>query len=272
MVSVGNAMQLGLGDYLEYFGADPGCKAVLLYAESFGDARRFQALARAVRKPIIALIGGRTSIGRDAAFRHTGSTAMSNEDADAFCRAAGIVRVSSLRGLLLAGKAFCAHPGGIGRRVLLLSNSGGPGVLATDQCVQEGLELPAIPSTLVPRLRALYPPEAVVANPLDLLADAREDRFGGTLEAVLAGAADAFDAILTIHVVPFMVDAGLVVDRLAELARGSSIPILHSMMGTLEHKREWMMTMERAGVPMFDNVEDMAQAAGMLARFRALRL
>jgi acetyltransferase len=94
MVSVGNAMQLGLGEYLEYFGADPACKAILLYAESFGDAKRFQALARAVRKPIVALIGGRTSIGRDAAFRHTGSTAMSNEDADAFCRAAGILRVS----------------------------------------------------------------------------------------------------------------------------------------------------------------------------------
>ena len=196
---------------------------------------------------------------------------MSNEDADAFCRMAGIVRVSSLRGLMLAGKAFCAHPEGIGRRVLLLSNSGGPGVLATDQCVQDGLELPAIPSAVAARLRALYPPEAVVANPLDLLADAREDRFGGTLEAILTGAADAFDAILMIHVVPFMVDAGPVVARLAELARGSSLPILHSMMGTLEHKREWMMTMEQAGVPMFDNVEDMAVAAGMLARFPALR-
>jgi len=66
-----------------------------------------------------------------------------------------------------------------------------------------------------------------------------------------------------------MVDAGIVVARLAELARDSSLPILHSMMGTLEHKRQWMITMEQAGVPMFDNVEDMAAAAGMLARYRA---
>ena len=271
MVSVGNAMQLGLAEYLEHFGADPACRAILLYAESFGDASRFQALARAVRKPVVALIGGRTSVGRDAAFRHTGSTAMSNEEADAFCRAAGIVRVTSLRGLMLAGKAFCAHPEGIGRRVLLLSNSGGPGVLATDQCVLEDLELPQIPPALALRLRALYPPEAVVANPLDLLADAREDRFGGTLEAVLESAAEAFDAILMIHVVPFMVEAGAVVARLAGLARGSPVPILHSMMGTLEHKREWMATMEQANVPMFDNVEDMAAAAGMLTRFRSLK-
>jgi acetyltransferase len=184
---------------------------------------------------------------------------------------AGIVRVTSLRALMLAGKAFCAHPEGIGRRVLLLSNSGGPGVLATDQCVQEGLQLPEIPPALVPSLRALYPPEAVVANPLDLLADAREDRFGGTLHAIIADGAKAFDAILMIHVVPFMVEAGAVVARLAELARASPLPIMHSMMGTLEHKREWMATMEDAGVPMFDNVEDMAAAAGMLARFRALK-
>jgi acetyltransferase len=271
MVSVGNAMQLGLAEYLEHFGADPACRAILLYAESFGDATRFQALARAVRKPVVALIGGRTPVGRDAAFRHTGSTAMSNEEADAFCRMAGIVRVTSLRALMLAGKAFCAHPEGIGRRVLLLSNSGGPGVLATDQCVQEGLQLPEIPPALVPSLRALYPPEAVVANPLDLLADAREDRFGGTLHAIIADGAKAFDAILMIHVVPFMVEAGAVVARLAELARASPLPIMHSMMGTLEHKREWMATMEDAGVPMFDNVEDMAAAAGMLARFRALK-
>ena len=74
-----------------------------------------------------------------------------------------------------------------------------------------------------------------------------------------------------IHVVPFMVDAGPVVARLAELARRSPLPILHSMMGTLEHKREWMATMEEAGVPMFDNVEDMAEAAGMLACYRGSR-
>ena len=74
-----------------------------------------------------------------------------------------------------------------------------------------------------------------------------------------------------IHVVPFMVDGGAVVARLAELCRGARMPILHSMMGTLEHKAEWMAAMEAAGVPMFDNVEDMAVAAGLLARYRAVR-
>jgi acetyltransferase len=271
VVSVGNAMQVGLTEYLQHLGDDPACKVVLLYAESFGDTQRFEAAARqiAARKPVVALVGGRSRPGRDAASRHTGSQAMSDADAAAFCRQAGIVRVTSLRDLLLAGKAFAAHPRGIGRRVLLLSNSGGPGVLCTDRCADEGLLLPALPEPLAARLRASYPPEAVVANPLDLLADAREDRFGPTLQAALEADA-AFDAILMIHVVPFMVDANPVVERLAELAAGARVPILHSMMGTLEHRQAWMQTMEQAGVPMFGNVEDMAAAAGMLARYREM--
>jgi acetyltransferase len=270
VVSVGNAMQLGLTEYLEHYGADDACRCVLLYVESFGDADRFRAAALEVskRKPIVALMGGRTQPGRDAAFRHTGSQAMPDFEAEAFCNAAGVIRVKSMRSLMLAGKAFGQHSGGIGRRVLILSNSGGPGVLCTDLCSEAGLQLDQPPEALAQRLRALYPPEAVVANPLDLLADAREDRFGATLQAVLELAPHAFDAIVMIHVVPFMVDADLVVERLATLSRGAPLPILHSMMGTLEKKREWMARMEQAGVPMFDNVEDMAEAAGLLARYR----
>jgi acyl-CoA synthetase (NDP forming) len=271
VASVGNAMQIGLTEYLEHFGADPACCAILLYVESFGEAERFRALARAItaHKPIVTLIGGRTAPGREAALRHTGSRAMPDAEADAFCADCGMVRVKSLRALMLAGKAFALYPSGIGQRVLLLSNSGGPGVLAADRCAELGLELPQLPAALAERLRAMYPAEAVVANPLDLLADAREDRFGDTLQAVLQFAQDSFDAILMIHVVPFMVDADAVVTRLAAIAKGASLPILHAMMGTLEGKQAWMARMEEAGVPMFDNVEDMAEAAAMLASRRA---
>lgn len=272
IVSVGNAMQLGLTQYVEALAVDPACRCILLYAESFGDVQRFAGLARRVGadKPLVALIGGRTSPGRDAALRHTGSQALSESEAEIFCRDASMVRVTSLRALLLAGKAFGLHPHGIGRRVLLLSNSGGPGVLATDRCAELGLELPEIPLALAERLRAAYPPEAVVANPLDLLADAREERFGATLQAALELAREAYDAILMIHVVPFMVDAHAVVARLAQLCERAPLPILHSMMGTLEAKQEWMVRMEQAGVPLFDNVEDMAEAAALLARYRIM--
>ena len=271
VVSVGNAMHLGLTEYLDQLGAEPACRAILLYAESFGDMDRFREVARQVskRKPVIALAGGHTQEGRGAALRHTGSDSLTDEQAERFCIESGMVRVTGLRRLMLAGKAFGAHPRGIGRRVLVLSNSGGPGVLCTDQSAREGLELPELPAALETRLRTFLPSEASVANPLDLLADAREDRFADTLTAALENGA-AFDAILIIHVVPFMVDGGTVVARLAELCRDAPLPILHAMMGTLEHKAQWMAAMGAAGVPMFGDVEDMAQAAGLLARHRAL--
>jgi acyl-CoA synthetase (NDP forming) len=272
VVSVGNAMHLGLAEYLDELGADAACGAILLYAESFGDVQRFRAVARQVsaRKPLVALAGGCTLPGRAAALRHTGSDSLTNEQAQALCRECGMVRATSLRRLMLAGKAFGAHVQGIGRRVLVLSNSGGPGVLCTDRSALEGLELPELPAALAARLRGLLPPEASIANPLDLLADARDDRFGDTLAAALEYSA-GFDAILIIHVVPFMVDGAAVVQRLADLCRGARLPILHSMMGTLEQKPQWMAAMEAAGVPMFDDVEDMAVAAGLLASYRSLR-
>lgn len=272
VVSVGNALHLSLADYVEHFGADEACSAVVLYAESFGDAQRFAAVAHDVsrRKPVVALLGGRLHEGAAAAQRHTGAASLRAADARAFCERAGIVQVTSLRSLLVAAKAFGRYPAGIGPRVLLLSNSGGPGVLAADRCAAEGMVLPELPPALAAALRRILPGEAAVANPLDLLADAREDRFGPVLELALALGRDAFDAILMLHVVPFMVDAAPVIDALARRARGAALPLLHTMMGTLSERDAWFAAMEAAGVPMFDDGEEMAHAAGLLARYRRL--
>jgi acyl-CoA synthetase (NDP forming) len=150
VISVGNGMQFGVADYVAHFGADKRCSAILVYLESFGDAARFGQVAREIAKakPLIALIGGRTGPGREAAFQHTGSRPADDEAVEAFCQRAGIVRVKRLRSLMLAGKAFGAFPQGIGRRVLLLSNSGGPGVLAADRAAEEGLQLSELPAAL----------------------------------------------------------------------------------------------------------------------------
>ncbi|HEX6843187.1 MAG TPA: hypothetical protein VF113_16755, partial [Stellaceae bacterium] len=181
------------------------------------------------------------------------------------------LRVGSLRRLLLAAKGFGAFPQGFGPRVLILSNSGGPGVLCTDRAAREGLDIAALPAAMAASLRAQLPPEASVANPLDLLADARDDRFGLTLDAAIRDGAGAFDAILGIHIVPFMVDASTIVARLAQMAASVPVPFLHSMMGTLPDKDAWFRAMEAAGVPMFNDIEAMAECAGLLARYPALR-
>lgn len=273
VVSVGNGVHLGVEDYLAWLGNRPEIGAALLYVESIEDHERFRQVARSVAttKPVIALFGGRTEIGGQAASAHTGAVANDDGAIDAFCASCGIVRVKSLRRLLLAAKAFGRFPQGLGKRALILSNSGGPGVLCADRAVLEGLDLAALPSTMAEVLRQQLPPEASVANPIDLLADAREDRFGLAVSAAADHAALAYDMVLMIHVVPFMVDAGPVIARLADLAAASRLPLLHSMMGTLPDKADWFATMERAGVPMFNDVEEMAEAAGLLASYPALQ-
>ena len=272
VVSVGNAMQLGVDDYLAHLGDDPSVTSILLYVESINDPRRFRSIARNVasRKPVAALFGGRSLEGGRAAAAHTGAVANSDQAIGDFAADCGIIRVESLRRLMLAAKGFGRFPDGIGKRVLVLSNSGGPGVLATDRCAVEGLALVDLPERLSRVLRQRLPAEASVANPLDLLADAREERFGDTLASALVEA-DAFDAILMIHVVPFMVDAGPVIAALSSLCREARLPILHSMMGTLERRQDWFQTMEAAGVPMFEDAEAMAECAGLLARYADAR-
>lgn len=273
VVSVGNAMQLGVADFLEHAGDDDATTAVLLYIESLDDPQRFRDIARrvAARKPIVALIGGRSAAGARAAALHTGAVANDDATIEAFCRDCGVLRVTTLRRLMLAGKGFAAFPAGIGRRVLILSNSGGPSVLCTDQAEEEGLDIVALPQRMVATLRAALPGEAAIANPLDLLADAREERFGLTFEAALREGPAAFDAILGIHVVPFMVEAGPIIDRIAALAQGAGMPVMHSMMGTLPGRDAWFATLEAAGVPCFGDVESMAECAGLLARYPELR-
>jgi acetyltransferase len=176
----------------------------------------------------------------------------------------------------MACKGLGAFPQGFGKRVLILSNSGGPGVLTTDSAYREGLELPVLPAALAEVLRGALPGEAAVANPLDLLADAREDRFGLVLAEALKHARTSFDAILMLHVVPFMVDPTPVVARLAALCqaereRGACIPIMHAMMGTLPDRPALFATLEAAGVPAFDDGEEMAIAAGTCAAYREAR-
>jgi len=273
LISVGNAAQLGVADYLEFLGDQDSISVVLLYIESVDDAARFGRVARRVvaKRPVVALIGGRTDAGAAAARRHTGATVQSEAEIDALCRDACLLRVKSLRQLMLAAKGFGSFPQGIGRRALILSNSGGPGVLCADEAAAQGLALPDLPQAMAKALRANLPAEAAVANPIDLLADAREDRFGFTLEAAVRHGTGAFDAILGIHVVPFMVDAAPVIARMAALAPSVKLPLLYSMMGTLPGKAEWFAAMEAAGVPVFNDVEAMAECAGLLARYPVLK-
>lgn len=273
IVSVGNAMHLSVTDYLEHLGADPRCAAIFLYVESVEDRGRFVRAARAAaaRKPVVLLMGGRTAPGSRAAALHTGAAPAGEAAIEDFAQEACALRVTSLRSLLLAAKGFGFFPQGVGQRVFILSNSGGPGVLCADCAAAGGLELPPLPNAMAARLQAELPAEAAISNPIDLLADAREERFGLALDLALEHGPGCYDAILMIHVVPFMVDADPVIARLAAAAKQARLPVLHAMMGTLPKKAAWFEAMEQAGTPMFNDVEAMAECAALLARYPALK-
>ncbi len=277
VVSAGNAMHLGVEDYLEHLGSEDLVSAATLYIESVADPEHLRQVARRVttKKPVLALFGGATQPGAFAAQAHTGAAPNTDEAIDAFCAESGIIRVRSIRELLLAIKGFGFYPRGLAsNRVLVLSNSGGPGVVTTDMAAASGLALPPLPNRMADELGRAFPDEASVANPLDLLADAREDRFGLSIENAIRYRADTFDAILGIHVVPFMVDAAPVVDRwvdLADQAHEAGVAIFHSMMGTLEQKDAWFAGLEDAGIPTFNDSQAMAETAAILARYPVAR-
>jgi acyl-CoA synthetase (NDP forming) len=273
VISVGNAIHLEVTNYLEYLGEQEECSCILLYVESISDINKFSYIARKItrKKPVVALIGGRTPEGSNAVLNHTGGLSMTDDQASSFMKECGVIRVKSLRQLMLAAKGFGFFPQGIGKRILLFSNSGGPGVITTDRLIDNNLEMPSLPKNYSLDLKKFLPLEASIANPIDMLADAREDRFQATFNSALKYCKNEYDAILMIHVVPFMVDAHPIIKVLSRLAEKSSFPIFHSMMGTLENKDKWFKTMEDAGVAMFENSEDMAESAGILAQYLPLK-
>src|SRR6476646_5205707 len=158
-VSIGNKADVSSNDLLEYWQEDPATDVVVLYLESFGNPRKFARVARrvAARKPIIALKAGRTSAGAQAASSHTAALAGSEAAVDALFRQAGVLRVDTLEELLDVAALLSRQPLPRGRRVALLTNAGGLGILCADACEAAGLTLPPLAESTVEKLRAVLP-------------------------------------------------------------------------------------------------------------------
>jgi len=252
VVSVGNAVNLGVEDYLGWLGEQPEIGTALLYVESIEDHERFRTSPGPwpPEKPVVALLAAKP---RSAAGGHGSHRCGRQNDAaiEAFCRSCGIVRVESLRRLLIA-QSLGRFPQGLGKRTLILSNSGGPGVFCADRASLEGLDVAALPKKLRRHARQQVPPEASIANPLDLPCDAREDRFGltsrrhGPCRDGLRFGAD--DPCRALH---GRCHAGSCPAGRTGW-REQSCRVLHSMMEPCLSKAEWFATMESAGVPMFN--------------------
>jgi acetyl coenzyme A synthetase (ADP forming)-like protein len=227
-VSMGNKADVSGNDLLSWWSEDDDTAVALLYLESFGNPRKFARLARqfSQSKPIVAVKGGRTAVGSRAASSHTAALASSDEAVAALFRQTGVIRVDTIEELFDVAQVVGSQPLGQGLRVAVLSNVGGPGVLAVDACVSNGLEVPEFSAELQRQIAELCPRNGGVANPIDLGAEASAPMYESVLGLLLAS--DEVDAVAVNFTPPLVtrktedIAKAIVaaVDRAAAMAEG----------------------------------------------------
>jgi acetyl coenzyme A synthetase (ADP forming)-like protein len=263
-VSIGNKADVSSNDLLEWWEDDPATDVILLYVESFGNPRRFGRIARRVarRKPILALKSGTSATGQRAASSHTAALAGSEAGVDALFAQAGVIRAESLEELIDVAALLSSQPEVQGRRVAVLTNAGGLGILAADACDAAGLELPALAGETAARLRELLPAEASVANPVDMLGSATAASYAAALPIVLAD--PGVDAALVLFVPAVSATAAEVAEAADAAARAaaSAKPVLAVVMSS-----DGVPQALRAGsaVAAFAYPESAARALGRVA-------
>jgi acetyl coenzyme A synthetase (ADP forming)-like protein len=204
-VSIGNKADISGNDLIRYWEQDPQTDLILLYLESFGNPRKFSRIARRVgrTKPIVAVKSGRSAAGARASGSHTGALlAASDVTVDALFRQAGVIRTDRLEEMFDVAALLASQPVPRGRRVAILTNAGGPGILCADACEAEGLEIPALGEATQAALRAMLPLEASVGNPVDMIASASADQYQEAIRII--GNDAQVDALVIIFVPPLV--------------------------------------------------------------------
>ncbi len=257
--SVGNRADITANDLLEYWEDDESTDVALLYIESFSDPRRFSRVARRVgrRKPIVAVKSGRSQAGARATSSHTGALlAASDVTVDALFEQVGVIRTDSLAELMDVSALLANQPLPAGRRVGIVTNAGGPGIMCTDACEAAGLEIPALPEPLQGAVREFLPAEASVTNPVDMIATANADHYRRTIAALAEW--EGVDSLIVIYVRPLLTRAedvaAAIRDAIRELPR--RIPVEAVFMSAQDHAA----MAEAGGIPTYLYPEDAARA------------
>ncbi len=265
LVSLGNQADITETDLLEITAADENSRVLALYIESLPDGRRFIEEARRVtrRKPIVALKVGRFASGQKAAASHTGALAGSEAAYDAAFEKAGVLRAQSTEDLFEWSRALAWLPLPTGRRMAVLTNAGGPGVMAADSLEADRLPLAELSPATLATLRGLLPPAASLHNPIDMLSSASPSQYASCLSALLAD--EGVDGVLVILPPPPTYSAESVADALIPLIKASSKPVTVALMGS-NLVQEAYRRLNAARIPTYDFPERAASALGALAR------
>jgi acetate---CoA ligase (ADP-forming) len=271
-VSVGNRAGVDENDLLHSLGADPATKVILLYVESLANGRRFLEAAREVteQKPVLVIKSGRTAAGERAARSHTGSLAQSGRDQlyDALFAQSGVLRADTLGDLFRTAKVFASGLRLDGPRLAILTNSGGPGIVAADAAIRNQLELPAPSPPVRDALAHRLPSIAAISNPLDMTADVGPDQYRETLGALLG--TTEFDGALVIATPTGTMTGSSVAQAILDAKASTPKAIVACLFGLTDLAQD-VAFLEEHGVPTFTFPEEAVEGLGSLARYHAWR-
>ncbi|MEJ2736848.1 MAG: CoA-binding protein, partial [Anaerolineae bacterium] len=269
--SNGNACDITIPDILQYYGEDEGTRAIVLYVEGLREPQMFLQVCRevAAKKPILAMKAGRTMKGAQAAASHTGGLAKEDVATDAIFDKTGVLSFRDEGELCQAAIAFASQPIPRGNRVGMITNTGGPAVIATDVLVNGGLDIPPLSQRAKAVLTENLYPEATIGNPVDVLATAGAQHFRAALDVMMDE--DQIDSLYINFVTPFFVDTESIAKEIVEVNRQSRKPIVCNLM---TDKRQWAGTMRillDGGVPCYSFPGTAARALVALTRYHEIR-
>lgn len=265
-VSTGSMLDINWGDLIYYFGDDPRTQSIILYMESVGDARSFLSAAREVslRKPVLVIKAGRTAAAAKAAASHTGSLTGSDEVLDAAFRRVGVLRVNSIADIFYMSEVLAKQPRPLGPRMCIVTNAGGPGVLATDALIQGGGELAELSEETMKAFDELLPPHWSHNNPVDILGDAEPARYAKSLE--IAARDPHIDGMMVILTPQGMTNPTRIAEELKPYANSLGKPVIASWMGGNEVATGEEILNE-IGIPTFPYPDTAARAFNYLWRY-----
>lgn len=266
IVSTGSMLDVGWGDLIYYFGDDPHTKSILIYMESVGDARSFLAAARetALSKPIIVIKAGRSEAASRAAASHTGALTGSDDVLDAAFRRCGVLRVQNIADLFYMAEALSKQPRPRGPHLSIVTNAGGPGVLATDALMASSGELTVLSADTLQELDGFLSPHWSRNNPVDILADADADRYVKAVDIVSKDPGG--DGLLAIIAPQGLADPTATAQQMAKYANTTGKPLLASWMGG-DGVAEGTAILNAAGIPTFSYPDTAARAFTYMWRY-----
>lgn len=267
--SFGNEADVSMNEIIDYYGQDEETKVIMVHIETMKDPAGFLEVASRVtrKKPILALKTGKTSEGTKAVASHTGSLIEQETVADVIFKKSGVLRFHSQEDMINAAIAFSNQPVPKGDRVVIVTNTGGPAIIAVDECINAGLKLAKLSPKTVTTLKKLVFQEAIVSNPVDVVATAGPEQYGGTVEALLKD--PNIDSLLLVFVTAPFVDCEGIARKLGELGRTSPKPVVCQVM-TIEKWQEVIRLIREGNIPVYDFAETAGRVLSVMTEYGKL--